>query len=92
MVFCLGRDKIMTEYIKVKSSFFDRILFLFAGLINKNKINNIQDVENVKDVKKEDVVFTKNGMNEDIVDDIPDKIDIPFFELNDTSIESNLDG
>jgi len=76
------------EYVKVQCTFKDKLLFLFAGIIKKEKlINNIQETvsyeskKNVKDV----------SLNKEYVDSIPDKLDIPFFELDNTNIQSNLD-
>ena len=74
------------EYVKVKCALKQRILFLFTGLLNKKYlINTNTNIVNIK----EDVV-TKDGVNVHLVDAIPDKIDIPFFELNQSDVQSNL--
>lgn len=75
------------EYIKIKCTIKERLLFLFTGIIKKSKlINNMQDKsQNVSDINH----FDKMD-NKEIVDSIPDKLDIPFFELDNTNVQSNL--
>jgi len=73
------------EYVKINCTLKDKLLFLFTGIIKREKlINNIQETVNKETVK--DV-----SLNKEFVDSIPDKLDIPFFELNNTNVQSNLD-
>ncbi len=74
------------EYVKVECAFKQRILFLFTGLLNKKYLINT----NTNTVNVKDDVISKDGVNVHLVDAIPDKIDIPFFELDNNSIQSNL--
>jgi len=81
------------EYVKVKCNFKDRVLFLLTSLIRKDYlINNTYTTNNIPvpqlkvDENVKPVVKIKP-------DEIPDKIDIPFFELdntNESDVESNL--
>lgn len=76
------------KYVKIECTLKEKILFLFTGIIDsKYLINNIQDA--VYNVKPESV-----SIKEDVkMDDIPEKFDIPFFELdnsNESDIQSNL--
>ena len=79
----------MSEYIKIDASFYDRLLFLFVSLINKEYIisNSIQD-KTIRTTKKMSDVDTEYISHDN--DDIPDKINIPFFNLDNTTVESNL--
>jgi hypothetical protein len=77
----------MQEYIKIQLNIREKLLFLFTNLIKKEKmINNNRDSELIKTKNK----FVENGMNVELNDSIPDKIDIPFFELNNSTVQSNL--
>jgi hypothetical protein len=83
-----------SEYVKVKCSFKERILFLFTSLICKDYLINNTYSDNIKIEVSDNVKEVRNVIEEQISDDIPDKIDIPFFELDntdDTKIVSNLD-
>jgi len=76
------------EYIKIQCGLKDKLLFLFTSLIRKEYlINNTYTSNTPRLVKnKETVTNIKN-------EEIPDKIDIPFFELDNTDksdVESNL--
>ena len=82
-----------SEYVKVKCSFKERILFLFTSLICKDYLINNTYSDNIKIEVSDNVKEVRNVIEEQISDDIPDKIDIPFFELDntdDTKIMSNL--
>ena len=74
----------MNEYIKIKTSFYEKLLFLFASIINKKHIisNSIE--------QKYNTINNQTIPDINIVEDIPDKIDIPFFELDNSNVESNL--
>ena len=78
------------EYVKINCTLKDKLLFLFTGIIKREKlINNIQETVNKETVNKETVKDV--SLNKEFVDSIPDKLDIPFFELNNTNVQSNLD-
>jgi len=80
----------MNEYIKIECTLKDRIIFLLTSLIDKKFIlvndihNNINISRNTRKIKKE----IKDKIS--IIDDIPDEFDIPFFELDNKNVESNL--
>jgi hypothetical protein len=82
-----------SEYVKVKCSFKERVLFLFTSLICKDYLINNTYSDNVRIEVSDKVKEVRNVIEEPKSDDIPDKIDIPFFELDntdDTKIVSNL--
>jgi hypothetical protein len=84
-----------SEYVKIKCSFKERLLFLFTSLICKDYLINNTYNDNIRielsdEMKKVTPVPITKKQEPEI---IPDKIDIPFFELDnsdDTEIVSNL--
>ncbi len=75
------------KFVKLNCTFKEKILFLFTGIIDtKHLINNT-----VYNTKLEDVPI--KGKDTVKKESIPDKLDIPFFELDTTEvsdIQSNL--
>lgn len=80
----------MNEYIKIKCTLKDRIIFLLTSLIDK-KFILVNDIPNNINISK-DTRKVKNEIKDriSIIDDIPDEFDIPFFELDNKNVESNL--
>lgn len=80
----------MNEYIKIKCTLKDRIIFLLTSLIDK-KFILVNDIPNNINISK-DTRKVKNEIKDRIsmIDDIPDEFDIPFFELDNKNVESNL--
>jgi hypothetical protein len=82
-----------SEYVKIKCSFKERILFLFTSLICKDYLINNTYSDNVRIEISDKAKEITNIVKDPVSDDIPDKIDIPFFELDntdDSKIVSNL--
>jgi hypothetical protein len=82
-----------SEYVKIKCTFKERVLFLFTSLICKDYLINNTYNDNVRVEISDKALICDNVKEVNQPESIPDKIDIPFFELDntdDSEIMSNL--
>lgn len=80
------------KYIKINISFKERLMILFFGLIPENllksklEINSSTTSQDQKKEYKEEVSMVENkNENKDNTENIP------FFDLNEKNVKSNLD-
>lgn len=77
----------MKEFVMIRPSFKERILFLVAGLIDKKHLINTASVT----VKvPERVAVIEEDVQQTVIEEVVMDDQIPFFDLDTSKVKSNL--